>query len=83
MILRKYKEFPWCYQVVPDLEFYYQLSRLYRLIKNYVASDLLLDSFFIKRQSLALREESGDITTPEPVSVGKCTTSHGKIVKFP
>ena len=49
MILKEYNEFPWCHQVVPNLDvswwkcqiMIYQSSRLYRLIRNYVASDLL------------------------------------------
>ena len=40
----------------PDENVNYQLSRLYRLIGNYVASELLLDSFFIE-SSIRINEK--------------------------
>ena len=69
-----------------------------RLIRNSLASDLLFDSFSLrvpfesiektykhyeKDRPDAKEGVRGCDSPPEPVSVGKCAISIGKIVKFP
>jgi hypothetical protein len=93
-----FNKFPWCYQVVPNLDV---SSRKYQIIISIISitsidKKLCSQRFFCyKVSSLGVPFESMEkaklstrgccrIWQPlEPILVGKCATLHGKIWNFP